>query len=301
MKLLLATDGSKFSDAAMQAVIAQVKRGETEVRVIHVVDTMYEPFPEMTAYDVQARHAPNLQRGPAEALVEATAELLRAKGLKATALVAWGDPRPKIIEAAKEWPADMIVLGSHGRTGIEAFLMGSVSDAVARHAPCSVEIVRTTKGRRLHQALRILLAVDDSACSDAAVNAVTTQFNPHGPEVKIIQVLEPFPVEAAEKIGTKNYPDFAAARLKLRDQAKQRLSKIAEGLVGAGFKATHLVEEGDPKDALLDQAGRWPADLIVVGSHGLRGVRRFLMGSVSEAVAHYAECSVEIVRVRSAD
>ena len=62
-----------------------------------------------------------------------------------TTAVEWGDPKSKIIDAAEQWHADLIVLGSHGRTGLERFLMGSVSDAVARHAPCSVEVVRIPK------------------------------------------------------------------------------------------------------------------------------------------------------------
>lgn len=127
-------------------MIAQAKAGEIEVRVVHAVDIMQNPFPAMTAFDVEIEHAPNVQRKPAEALVERTAELLRARGPKATTDVEWGDPRSKIIEAAKEWHADLIVLGSRGCKGLERFLMGSVSEAVARHALCSVEIVRIPKG-----------------------------------------------------------------------------------------------------------------------------------------------------------
>ena len=68
--------------------------------------------------------------------------MLRSKGLKVTTTVEQGDPKSKIIEAASKWHADLIVVGSHGRKGLEHFLLGSVSDAVARHAGCSVEIVR---------------------------------------------------------------------------------------------------------------------------------------------------------------
>lgn len=145
MRILLAIDGSKFSDAATHAVTAQAIPETTEVRVVHVVDIMENPFPAMTAFDAEIEHAPNVQRNPAEALVEATAELLRAAGLKATTAVEWGDPKSKIIDAAAEWHADLIVVGSHGRTGLERFLIGSVSDAVARYAPCSVEVVRIPK------------------------------------------------------------------------------------------------------------------------------------------------------------
>jgi nucleotide-binding universal stress UspA family protein len=78
----------------------------------------------------------------AEALVTKVADELRSKGLKVTTVVEQGDPQSKIIDAAAKWHADLIVIGSHGRKGLEHFLLGSVSEAVARHAGCSVEIVR---------------------------------------------------------------------------------------------------------------------------------------------------------------
>ena len=145
MRILLAIDGAKFSDAATRAVIAQAIPGEAEVRVLHVVNIMENPFPEMTAFYVEIEHAPNVQRKPAEALVEATAERLRARGLMVTTAVEWGDPKSKIIDAAEEWHADLILIGSYGQAGLERFLMGSVSEAVAHYAPCSVEVVRIPK------------------------------------------------------------------------------------------------------------------------------------------------------------
>jgi nucleotide-binding universal stress UspA family protein len=298
MKILLATDGSRFANAATQAVIAHVKCEDAELQVINVVNTMNCPFPEIAEYDAGVEQASNPRLKPAQALVEATAKLLSAEGLNATTLILWGDPREEILEAAKKWPADLIVLGSHGETGLKNLFMGSVSDAVARHATCSVEIVRIPKDRLTHDGMRILLAVDDSRFSEAAANAVLTQIKPNSTDVKLIRVLEPFPIDEAEKMGTKDYPDFVEARAKLRDQAKQKLMKTAEKLLSAGFKATQVVEEGDARDLILDHAERWSADLIVAGSRGLRGLKRFLMGSVSEAITHYAGCSVEIVRIR---
>jgi len=116
MKLLLATDGSSFSAAATQAVIAEVKRDGAEIRAIHVVDAEKESLSQMTATEVMIAAA---QRRSAEALVEATAEVLRAEGLKTTTIVDWGDPISKIIEVAKQWGADLIVLGAQGQTGLK--------------------------------------------------------------------------------------------------------------------------------------------------------------------------------------
>lgn len=142
MKILLAVDDSKYSVAATQTVLRQAD-GNTEVRVLHVV----EPPSHLTAggmggYDTALDEELREESKKGEALVARVAQELRAKGLNVGAVAVPGDPRSKIIDAAAEWHADLIVLGSHGRTGVSRFLMGSVSEAVARHAPCSVEIVR---------------------------------------------------------------------------------------------------------------------------------------------------------------
>lgn len=147
MRILLAIDGSKFSEAATQATIAQAKRGDAEVRVVHVIDLMNDAFPEMTEYCAEDEHAQDPRRKAAESLVETAAKLLRARGLKVTTSIEWGDPRSKIIEDAAKWGADVIILGSHGCKGLERFLLGSVSETVARHAGCSVEIVRIPSRR----------------------------------------------------------------------------------------------------------------------------------------------------------
>lgn len=143
MRIILAVDGSQFSNAAVQAVIAQAQPKVTEIRVLHVVELpTLLVIREMGGYDSTLDKACEAERKQAQGLVEKTVELLRAKGLKATGTVEEGDAKSTILEAAKDWPADLIVLGSHGRKGLEHFLMGSVSEAVARHAACSVEIVR---------------------------------------------------------------------------------------------------------------------------------------------------------------
>jgi len=143
MRILLAIDDSKFSEAAVEAVIEQARPHGIEVRILHVV----EPPPllvgrELGGYEPALQDALEFQKQHAEALVAKTAELLRVRGLKATAALEVGDPKSKILDAAEEWHADLIVLGSHGRKGLNRFLMGGVSEAVARHACCSVEIVR---------------------------------------------------------------------------------------------------------------------------------------------------------------
>jgi len=143
MRILVAIDDSRFSQAAIETVIEQARPHDTDVRILHVVES--PPLlvaREMGGYDPALETALESQKQNAEALVLKATELLRARGLKVAATLEVGDPKSKILDVAEEWRADLIVVGSHGRRGFERFLMGSVSDAVARHAKCSVQIVR---------------------------------------------------------------------------------------------------------------------------------------------------------------
>jgi len=147
MKILLAVDGSSCSEKAVQDVIRQYARKDTEVRVVHV-DEWPKNLPMSSAFargphaaaDVEAEHEE--RRRQAAALIDGVKTRLTHAGFQATGVVLRGDARHAILDEAATWPADLIVLGSHGLTGINRILLGSVSDSVSRHAPCSVQIVR---------------------------------------------------------------------------------------------------------------------------------------------------------------
>ena len=149
MKILLAIDDSKFAEAAIQAAISQVRQDHTQVLVLHVVDWsnfMPTPFPiggQEPMYST--RQLESIIEGEsttAHELVTSAAERLRSAGFEASTSVREGDPKAVILDCATEWGADLIIVGSHGRKGIARFVLGSVSEAVARYARCSVEIVR---------------------------------------------------------------------------------------------------------------------------------------------------------------
>jgi nucleotide-binding universal stress UspA family protein len=140
MKVLVGVEDVKSSQATLQALIAQFAPKGTEVRILHVVApiTYFAP-PEMAA-----DYAPELEDQMKEGrqLMEEIAKSLLATGFKVSTAVRQGDVREVIIDSAAEWPADLIFVGSHGRKGLQLFLLGSVAEFVARHARCSVEIVR---------------------------------------------------------------------------------------------------------------------------------------------------------------
>jgi nucleotide-binding universal stress UspA family protein len=145
--------------------------------------------------------------------------------------------------------------------------------------------------------MKILLAIDDSKFSQAAIQAVLMTARPQESEVRVLHVLEPiiFPPEAQT---WTSLPVYAEMMEQQRREATRLAKEAADRLKAAGFKQTsHAVEEGSPKVVIVDEANKWSADLIVLGSHGRKGLDRFLLGSVSEAVARHATCSVEIVRI----
>jgi len=140
MKILIGIDDSKVSGDVSRAIVTQFRAEHTEIRVLHVLQPIAPAPPQMAP-----GYAPELddQKKPARELVERIAKELRSAGFKVDAAVEVGDIRERIIDSAAEWGADLIVVGSHGQRGIRRFLLGSVAEFVARHAKCSVEIVRT--------------------------------------------------------------------------------------------------------------------------------------------------------------
>lgn len=147
MKIVLAVDGSECSAAAIQAVIAQFRPDNTEVQVCHA-DEWPRDLPASLAFSEGPGAAAHVlavhdqRRYEAETLVAGAAQQLRAAGFRTCTTINEGEPRHAILDCAEAWHADLIVLGSHGRKGLNRFVLGSVSEGVARHAPCSVEIVR---------------------------------------------------------------------------------------------------------------------------------------------------------------
>lgn len=145
MKVLLAIDESPYSAAALEAVLNRSWNPEASFRVIHVVTPFHPEYAGWhTNYVPLAIEAQKEQIEAAKRLVDESADKLEEKFGKdrVQAEVLEGYVKDKILEVAKEWPADLIVVGSHGRQGFTRFLLGSVSEAVVSHAHCSVEVVR---------------------------------------------------------------------------------------------------------------------------------------------------------------
>lgn len=144
MRIILAIDESKFSADAVEEVRASLWPEDTTVRVLSAAEPVSPPPASELWYDAGGsleRMQQEITRR-SEELTTRAADSLRASGLKAESVVRPGDPRLVIVDEATEWSADLIVVGSHGYTGIKRFLLGSVAHSVVSHAPCSVQVVR---------------------------------------------------------------------------------------------------------------------------------------------------------------
>jgi nucleotide-binding universal stress UspA family protein len=290
MRILLGLDPSEASQLALQEVARRPWPSGSSIQVLMVVE-LYQPWTLAPIAEQVTASANNL--------VKRGADLLRSRGLQAAGVVHSGDPRTVILDQAAALKADLIVVGAHGVSSLERFLLGSVSRAILKFAACSVEVVRANP-KRDESRFSVLLAVDGSAGSVNAAKSLAGRPWPAGTEVRVLSVVELglSALQAAFEI-----PAFDAAHLESqRQQAMQRAQSAVAAAVGILEPASLKVSESisvlvsSPKEIILDEASNWAADLIVLGSHGHRGIDRFLLGSVSEEVAMHAKCSVEIIR-----
>lgn len=143
--------------------------------------------------------------------------------------------------------------------------------------------------------MKLLLAIDGSPYSNAAVLEVCRRPWPNGTEVRIITVDAPWTEELSRGRSSIMFDEI---NKQLRTEAWRRLNEASAAIKSnaPGLFVTTVVRDGHPKDEILDEAEDWKADLIVVGSHGYGAIKRLFLGSVSLAVATNAACSVEIVR-----
>jgi len=291
MKLLLAIDSSKGSQTAVDEVAARPWPAGSTAEVLSVVEPAHLWTVSISSEEA-AQHA--------KELVECAAREITSAGLKAAGITAGGDPKTVILDHLTRMNADLAVVGSHGVSAVARFLLGNVAASVARHATCSVEIVRAPRGG--HPARKILLATDGSGCSKAAAISIASRPWPGGVEIRVLSVVEFYLLTAQTFLEPPFIPSSQIPVLQedALKYAKEAVAQATALLSPSGAKISQSVSVllKSPRTVILEEATQWGADLIVVGSHGRRGINRFFMGSVAESVATHADCSVEVVRRR---
>jgi nucleotide-binding universal stress UspA family protein len=297
MKVLIGYDGSDYADAAIDDLKWAGLPETTDAIVLSAVE-----WPTMLAMRswgmVETDFSPEWIKRieQAQQLAETGADRLRKLFPKWNIEVepAGGEPADMILEKARTWPADLIVVGTHGRNAVGRVVLGSVSMKVLRHAPCSVRVVRIRKHEGPPQ---LLIGVDGSIEANGAVDEVCRRSWPAGTQVRVFAAQEVFELASAERIGIGeriydrvNEDEY----LRMKDAAMEAVDKLH----AAGLSASSTVLEGDPKDALVRQARDANTDTIFVGARGLGRVEGLFLGSVSSATVAHAPCTVEVVRRR---
>jgi nucleotide-binding universal stress UspA family protein len=293
MKVLIAIDNSASSQTVLDEAINRPWTEDVKFCVLNIVNVLrFERLPALIEDATRASLS----------LVEEAAKRIRKAGFDVFPRTNPGHPRSDISCFAKEWGADLILVGSHGHGAVGRFLLGSVAQGVLRTAPCSVEIVRPAAGLSHDRSMKVLFATDGSDSSEGAARAVADQPWPPGSLFKVVSVQELVPAGNHMDAASLS-PVYPASLLErwtteARERANAAVETAKETLRRAGLAldAGNATPFGEPRSVILDLAKEWDADLIVVGSHGRRGLDRFLLGSVSESVAIHAPCSVRVVR-----
>ena len=296
MKILIGHDGSQSADAALVDLQRAGLPVEAEALIVSVADVMMVPATpayELAGEALMSRRVTAglvyAQRQTERVVKEAKEFANRAKEQVRSYFPHWnvraetlaGSAAFELISKADEWRPDLIVVGSHGRSAVSRFILGSVSKKVVTDSDHSVRVSRGDLEKDLNEPLKIVIGVDASAEAEQAVRAVGSRVWPYGTEVQIIAV------------DDGSSPMFTLTAGRMVAWAENALSLI-------GLKTSVVWEKGDPRRVLIDQAQAWDADSIFVGGRRFSSaLERFQLGSVATALVTKAHCSVEVVRNRA--
>jgi len=242
MKILLAVDGSKSSQEVVEQAARLPWPERSEIEILSVAEVpspaMAGPLPMPGAYYVEWEKALEDQ---AAATVEQALSQFRAIADPAIAVrgrYVKGNTKEALLDEAAKWGADLIMIGTHGYNPFERMWLGSVSRAITSHASCSVEIVRPRE-KRTEPGLRLLVGVDGSACSRAAVREVAERPWPAGTEVRLVTAIH---LPTTPTIDTWVLPDdyYQQAEQAGREQAEQVLREAEQTLAAVRHRQAIL-------------------------------------------------------------
>jgi nucleotide-binding universal stress UspA family protein len=287
MRVLVATDGSNDAKAAVEWMHYLPFPGDREVMVITVVTPPAPARPDM-AGELRGALIAEARR-----LADDTAAELICR--RAIGRVVEGDPREEIVAAARDWDADLVVLGARGLGAIREFFLGSVSLWVARHAPCPVLVCKG--GPRVLET--VTAGVDGSEHARRALAWLASLPLRATTRVRLVGVAEPqrYPTSAPWILGDTLREAVAMVEAERRAALEAAVRDCA-AIVGARAQVEVDIVTGAPADVLVRDAERHASGLLVVGARGAGAFTRLLLGSVSEAVLRHAGCPVLVVRAR---
>ncbi len=304
MKLLIGYDGSECANAALDDLKRAGLPEFAEVVILCVADVFLPPSSDA----MEEAHPTWLTAGINQARAQLTGAVQEAHGTaeRARSRVQsdherWSihadacadSPGWGIVNKARQWQADLVIVGAHGHSGTFGLLLGSISQRVLHDAPCSVRVGRTAKSAK-RSPMRVIVGADGSSDSEVALRQVANRLWPAGSEIRVLTVVDSLLASSLAHGSTSSASQKEGGHPATSvNQINERASEI---LREAGLDVSGEITHGKPTDIFVREAKQWNADCIFLGAKGLRGTRSFLLGSVSAGVAGRAPCSVEVVR-----
>lgn len=309
MKILIAYDGSKFADAAIDDLARSGLPEKADAVVMSVTDAW--ELPEII--DRVSASGGKVSRESTAVIQNHLEQVIRETDVLAGSAAArinnmfpdWtvkteprtGKPAWELIKYADNWDADLIVLGSHGRGFVGRAVLGSVSMKVLHESHCSVRIARERK-KPDDSPLRILVAFDGSENANVCVETVTGRSWPANTEFRLITA-DDDPASRPETALLDAVPEGKEDSEDAKAWVERVIKSPARKLKGTGLAVSQFCRWGDARRVILDEANEWKADCIFIGARGVSKFQRLMIGSVSAAVAARAECSTEVVRIKT--
>jgi nucleotide-binding universal stress UspA family protein len=286
-RILYATDLSPISEPAWDEARQLGRLFDAEILVLHAVPLVMLPLegyfpPHM--YDELVQSA----RRDAEARFDRLLGSVPGSGLKVRIQLEDGPPADRILKVANDEQADIVIVGTHGRAGIQRAILGSVADRLIRQAPCPVVTVQPELGAKPGAKIRrICYATDFSPTARAAWPWVVSIASAADAEIDLVHVtFSPVPDRhlSAEALGQIAHT--------LHEQGRLEAERFLEKSPAPGGRINVHLSHGDPGEQIVHQAQVRSADLIVMGTHGWSGLVRWMLGSVAHHVIQTAPCPV---------
>lgn len=289
--LLVATDLSPLADAALDRAMSFAARDGAKITLVFV-EPDYTATPAMGSLESAAilewTATSQELRDNDLAGLEERAGRVRGAGVDVATILRKGSPDDVIPEVAAEVGADLVVVSTHGRTGIRRFLLGSVAEHVVRRSPVTVLV---TRGEGRGDFRRVLVGTDFSPAADKALRQAVALSAP-GAIIDVVHVWHYPPGAWGLETLADRTDALAALQTALTEGAQERGDRLLEEWKDSGRQVRFELLHGPAASAMTARAETTGADLVAIGTHGYRGFRRFLLGSIAEATVRHAPCSV---------
>jgi len=295
--IVVGVDFSPVSEVACRQAIGVARRSGARVVLAHAAAIPDHPEGLPTSMGETAQAYLGVLRGRIAEDKRALAELgdrLGGQGVDVSHVLVDGFPDDALVTAAHELAAELIVTGSHGRRGLGRIVLGSVAERVARTAPVPVLVARGAGDAADAGFQRILVATDFSEAADRGLD-LPLALAADGATVELVhfwQLPALSRAHAAEEVDAT----LAEIRAGMEQHGAERGAEALAARDTTRAQVRYALREGDARDGIVDLARIAGCDLVVVGSHGRRGLRRLLLGSVAESTVRHAPCSVLVAR-----